>query len=81
MTLIHDTILALFAIVYGIGGLFLLRYTDKLSKQIKEQQDLEKDRIQAHLDEYHAEDAEHPAPLLGVIYPPTHGYGRRHGKR
>lgn len=81
MISLHDTIFALFAIAYGIGGLFLLRYTDKLSKQMKRQQELEKDRIQAHLDEYHAEDADDLAPLLGVIHPPTHGYGRRHGKR
>lgn len=81
MTSIHDTILALFALAYGIGGLFLLYYTDKLSKQMKRHEELEKIRRQAHLDEYHADTNEDLEPLLGVIYPPKHGYGRRHGKR
>ena len=79
MISLQDTILALFAIIYGIGGLFLLYYTDKLSKQVKRQEELEKERRQAHIDEYHADES--VEPLLGVLHPPVHGYGRRHGKR
>lgn len=81
MTSLHDTILGFVAVAYGIAALFLLYYTDKLSKQVKRQEELEKVRRQAHLDEYHSEDTKDHEPLLGVIYPPKHGYGRRHGKR
>ena len=83
----QETIFALVAVAYGIAGLFLLYYTDKVSKQIKRHEEEHKARraarIARHHDEHHA-DCNHEdenEPLLGVIYPPTHGYGRRHGKR
>lgn len=81
MSLLNDTTLAIIAIAYGIGVLALLIYTDYLSKQIKRHEELEKERRQAHLAEYHSGVDEDLKPLVGVIYPPKHGYGRRHGKR
>ncbi len=66
---ISDTVLALFAVVYGLLALFLLIYTDRLKKKVDRQEEENKLRRQEHfkhLEDHHTE----PAPLLGVVSPP-----------
>jgi len=75
----QEFIFALIAVVYGIGGVFLLVYTDRLSKKLKEQQELERNRRanqcglickQGECKLSHR-DVEDPSPLLGVVWPPV----------
>jgi hypothetical protein len=55
----QDTIFAIVAILYGIAGIFLLYYTDKVSKQIKQHEEEHKARRNAkfarHHDKHHSE--------------------------
>jgi len=74
-----DYLFAIVAIVYGLFGVGLLIYTDRLSKKIKEQQELERNRRASQCKfacqqenctaKYgHTEEA---SALLGVVWPPV----------
>lgn len=72
-----DFFFAFLAIVYGLGGIFLLVYTDRLSKQLKRhEEDKKKHQLKRHCDRTECKvvdaptNTKDPQPLLGVAYPP-----------
>lgn len=77
MVTTQEFIFGLVAVVYGIGGIFLLVYTDRLSKKLKEQQELERNRRASQCrfacepDECIAPHRDVDQPLLGVVWPPV----------
>lgn len=75
MTNFTDYLFGIVAVVYGLAGLGLMIYTDRLQKRIKEQEEQRSAHLKHHLDHHdcpsHPDSDETAVPLLGVVWPPV----------